>query len=281
MSSKNLCEKCGGRGFTVVSERPIDCECLRERRRQSVYDAIGIPRHLRSLSINEFRAKQDAAGTDNMADAVRQKHIARSLVIQYCDQIADCLRTGGPFILDPARAFEKAGVVGEVSPHVWKGRWLVLSGPRSSGKSMLSAIIAMAAAEVGAYPRILQWANIIESCYDFDRSGGGLFGVMTTIFGRCMPLIIENVDAAYEFRGESGTGSSMSPTTKLRLDILFGPIYDDSIPVIFTTTRGPDQIQTASKALGPVLGSILEGSGVVELPGLANTHEMTVIGRGV
>lgn len=319
-SSKNVCDLCAGRGFTIVGDRPVDCQCIRERRKSEAFDAIGIPRHLRSLDLESFTVKQDAAGGDNYKEAEKQKTVARSLVAQYCKQVGECIKNGTAFLLDPSLAYESAdggeskkaveseepseaaeaeeaaeaaedkGAVEEpdasnkqkplVSRGAWSGSWIVLSGPRSSGKSMLASIMAMAAAKAGAFPKMLQWADIIESCYDFDRSSGNLYSRMSSIFARCSPIIIENVDSAYEIKGGFSTGPSLSPMTKLRLDVLFGPINAESKPVIFTTSRKVDEISKATNSLGPVLGSILEASAVIELPGRNKEFEMTVLNRG-
>ena len=281
-----ICELCGGRGFTVHGDRPVDCQCIRERRKTAAYDAIGIPKHLQKLNIESFVIKQDATGDDNKFEI--EKRVARSLVYQWCEQVGECVLTGQRFVLDPTRAYEAPGGKDNDKPEdadrkrnanirqeTWSGSWVILRGGRSSGKSLFAAVMAKAAAAAGTSPKVIQWAEVVESCYDFDRSSSGLYSRMSIMFERCSPLIIENVDTAYERTFSDGT--SLTPNTKIRLDVLFGPINADSRPVVFTTSRETAAISAATNSLGPVLGSILEEAAVIDLPGRTNTFQMTVL----
>lgn len=265
------CEICGGNGFVVVGDKAVDCECIKQRRMAAAYDAIGIPRHLRSIDMDSFKPKQDATGVDHKQSEERQKHVASVLVSQYCDQVGECLRTGKPFELDPTLAYERDADEKQQPP--WRGHWVILSGEKSTGKSLLVVIIAKAAVAAGGYPRILQWADVLEACYDFQSNSS--YDALGIIFEKCSPILIENVDQAYENR--SDFGSTLNPITKRRLDVLFSPVYSKSLPVVFTTSRKPPAITSATESLGPLLGSILQASAVIELPSREHAFKMTVL----
>jgi hypothetical protein len=269
------CKICGGNGFVIVRDKAVDCECIKQRRRDAAYDTIGIPRHLRSINIGDFEPKQDATGVDHKQPEERQKHVASVLVSQYCDQVGECLRTGNPFELDPTLAYERDS--DKKQQPLWRGHWVILSGEKSTGKSLLVVIIAKAAVAAGGYPRILQWADVLDACYDFQSNSS--YDALGVIFEKCSPILIENVDQAYEDRADFGSefGSTLHPITKRRLDVLFSPVYSKSLPVVFTTSRKPPAIKSATESLGPLLGSILQASAVIELPSREHAFNMTVL----
>lgn len=265
------CEKCEYRGYFVGDDKEIvTCECMLRKRRIAVYEGIGIPRALFDAKIEDFQIKNTGHGAKAkdlpVADS-KLKERAKTVVQSYMDQMGNVFQTDADFSFG-----------GPDDP--WSGRTIALCGKHGSGKSLLAVCIAKQAVKLGIAPKIIQWADVIEACYDFDYGNDdNAFNAMADILARAKPIIIENFSMNYEtrkFPTDAKETGGLNPVTRRRIDSLFSPVYQKGLPLVLTTSHTASELNTTD-AYGPLMSSVLSDAFKIPLPSLKIESDYNVM----
>ena len=260
----NGCEKCGFQGFYIDDNNKIvRCECVTKKIIQSMYENVGIPKFLFNASFDQYNINETGLPTNSQvvgrSDA-KQKEKVRTCLLAICKQIKNVIGNND---------FFKIGG-GDVVGEMWHGSTIILSGGRSSGKSLLSACIAKEALKEKIMPKIFQWATIVDACYAFKTDN---FEEVRYELSERKFIIIENFTNYDKPIDDGSNTSNGSLFSKRRFDTLFEYIYKHGTPTIITTSLTPQQLNQ-QQMYGPLLSSILVGGYKIPLPSvkLENTH---------
>ena len=250
----NICNLCNGRGFIYNKDSDTfkPCECVERKRKRSIYKTIGLPLKFEDIDIDKFYLKQDAFGSDLSKEEKKKKQIARNVVESFIEQI--------PLMLS-----------GELFTYSdMNGSSLILYGGRHSGKSMLAACIAKGCLNNQHYPYFLEWAELINVCFDYNVNVMGQnflkandYEDLSSIVQGDRLLIIDNLDESYE--KNVSVEEKLTPSVKRKLDAMFSDRYKKSIPLVFTTNQTENLLLQDGK-YGPILKGIFEDALYVELP---------------
>ena len=261
------CEKCNFAGFFIVDGEMQVCECIARKRLYAVYEGIGIPRSLYGALIEQYDIKSDGKkdGPSDIDTATsKAKEEARNEVIDYIRQMPGVFRNDEDFRFGG----------GDSGKPQWGGRTLVLCGGKQSGKSLLITCIAKEALKLSVTPRIFQWADVIEACYDFDHEDDDNdFRTMAHLLARAQPIIIENFSMNYEtrkFPTDTKTTGGLNPLVRRRIDSLFSPVYQRGLPTVITTSHGATELNEQD-AYGPLMSSFLSDAHKISLPSMQST----------
>lgn len=250
------CPICKGEKYLIINGEVEDCQCVIQRRILNLYTSSGIPLEFMNVNIDHFTPKTDADKKPLSSEDIDQKQRARNAVTAFITQMPKLLE-GEPFSFEVQKP-------GATEPFVVEGKNLALAGGYKSGKSLLAAIIAKGAISQSIKPKIIEWASVIDACYDFDADE--VFEEMQLAFATKKILIIENVDIAYQPQVKDSRGGlgKISPFAVRKLDLLFSQRKGRRLPVVFTTS---DEAKEFLKMpYGPILRSILNDTVVVRLP---------------
>ena len=263
------CPKCDYNGFRITEGKLETCECIIRRRLHTVYEGIGIPRVLYDARLEQYAIKNDGkpnGSTELDKGLSRAKEEARDWFSSYLDQMA------AVFTNDENFQFSDPG-----KDH-WQGRTIILCGNRGSGKSLLAVCVAKRAIELRLPPKIIQWADVIESCYDFDREDDeNSFSGMAGKLASAQPIIIENFSMNYETRRhptDSGGSGGLNPVTRRRLDSLFSKVYQKGLVTVLTTSHSVTSLEEQD-AYGPLFSSIISDAYKRWLPSPMDTQKNT------
>lgn len=265
------CEKCEYRGYFVGDDKEIiTCECMLRKRLIAVYEGIGIPRALFDAKIEDFQIKNTGHGSNAkdlpVADS-KLKEKAKAAVQSYMDQMGDVFQSDVDFSLGTPE-------------EPLSGRTIALCGKHGSGKSLLAVCIAKQAIKLGIAPKIIQWADVIEACYDFDYGDDdNAFNAMSAILARAKPIIIENFSMNYEtrkFPTDAKDTGGLNPVTRRRIDSLFSFVYQKGLPLVLTTSHTASELN-ATDAYGPLMSSLLSDALKIRLPSLKIESDYNVL----
>lgn len=250
------CPICKGATFLVVDDKVLDCECLKRKTVVDVYRSAGIPLEFVDSTIEQFSRNTDA-DHENLPQGERDRKVrAANAVASFIQQLPDMV-SGEKFTLKLPK--DGAEIDSTIS-----GRNLALQGGHRSGKSLLASLIAKGSLKAAIRPHILEWANVIDSCFDFEADWE--YGQMTNFFSVKPLLILENVDSSYQpqVKPSRNDPGRISPFAVRRLDLLFSHRKSEQKPTVFTTSDDPKVF--LRMPYGPILRSILNETVVITLP---------------
>lgn len=250
------CPICKGATFLIVDNNVVDCECLKRKTVVDVYRSAGIPLEFVDSTMEQFSRNTDA-DHDNLSQGDRERKIrAANAVASFVQQLPDVI-SGEKFTLKLPRD-------GAKDDSTVSGRNLALQGGNRSGKSLLASLIAKGSLKAAIRPHIIEWASVIDSCFDFEADWE--YGQMMNLFSLKPLLILENVDSSYQPQTKPSRNDPgrVSPFAVRRLDLLFSHRKSGQRPTVFTTSDDPRTF--LRMPYGPILRSILNETVVITLP---------------
>ena len=259
-----ICKICNGTKMILNKENiPIPCECLKKARLESIYKQIGIPIRFMGSNLEDYLLKQDAHGKDIDPISESKKTVARSVVKKFIDSLPNMI-DGEPF------SFEIEGK-GEV-----KSFTLLMMGQEHSCKSMLSACIAKEAIKKNILSFYLEWAEIINLCYDYysDASSRNKTKIekyekIISIVESDKLLIIDNFSSVYE-NNNKFEEDKITSNVRRQIDAMFSERSKKAAPTVIATNQSLKELISDNK-YGPVFLSIIEDSIKIDLPTLGKS----------
>jgi DNA replication protein DnaC len=265
------CEKCkngDAPGYVrdPISHLLVTCECVNRKARRDAFSSIGLPieEAFLTAALDDFTVKQSATSEDLLPDEERRKIGAKALIFRFIEALPSLLK-GDPFEWE----VKKTTVTRTIST-----RTLVLSGPASSGKTLLLAIIANACLALGHRPRAIEWPEVMGSCHDFEEKAA--FREMREEISKSQLLMVDNISGVYEYDARREE-IVVPPIIKAKLDELFVSRPRVLFPTIFATDLSPQSLLVQDR-YGPVLAGMFRGAVIVMLPA---GKEQPVVGDNV
>ena len=255
------CPICQGQEYVIENVRVRDCECFKSKRRRLVLEKLGIPRSFEFAKLSDYDIRTDASGETLSEKDAKQKTTARAVVTAFIDEIPRLV--GG-------ETFAYEG--GHSSPT------LVMLGQRSSGKTLLAACITLAGVERNLPVHYYQWAEVMESCSQFDNPKAEelLARIKRSLDSRSL-VVIDNLDSSYEFGEGSGDRRPLSTGIVRKLDYLFVGRAQNAAPLVITTDQNPSQLGAGK--FGPVVTSLFDDANKIKLPTMGRGKDQHIIGE--
>lgn len=234
--------RCQGKGYWKNENGTVTtCECSRKRIKHALYREAGVSSEFWGMTMEKWNTKQDQFGND-LGEAQAAKAAAGEIARKYINAMP--LMIAGEFMVFKGRHGDQK-----------RSMSLCLTGGARSGKSMIGAIAAQHALNLGFSAKVYAWPDVFNTLMNFRDEEGNQR--LADDFGSKDFLVLDGVERYdLEHRG-----------ARFHLDVLASRRLRSNKPFLITRNLvlGADNdIRTIG---GGTWRSFIESSVEIRLPG--------------